>query len=301
MRPLRIAAVALFVLLAGAVPAQASFHLMRVNEFMLSTGGNAGAQFVELLDSSDEPFPSGSAPYKVVVYDASGAKLGAHAISTALLQGRDNTQPLLISTAAADAALGVTGDEALDVALPATGQLCYTAGSSESRIDCVGWGCIVTPVDPSLQRVPAPPDGQSLQRQGVSSSVFQLAQPTPKAQNVAGSSAAACPGGGGPSNVFSIKGAKSLKNGSVTVTVKVAGAGVVTAKDAGSGKKRFKTVKVTASGAGKATLTLKPSAAARKAIAKHGKLNVKARITFAPTGGTPASHTTNVVFKKPKP
>src|SRR5881227_2038243 len=160
MRALRIALSVSFLLLLGAVPAQASFHFMRINEVMLSTGGNASAQFVEMLDSVDEPFPDSTAPYKLVVYDANGQKLGEHTISTALLQGRDNTQPLLISTPAADAALGVTGDEALDVALPATGQLCYTAGSAEAAIDCIAWGCIVTTASPSTIRVPAPPDGQ---------------------------------------------------------------------------------------------------------------------------------------------
>jgi hypothetical protein len=297
MRTIRIAATSAFILLLGVVPAQASFHLMRVNEVMLSTGGNANAQFVELIDPSDEPFPSSTGPYKVVVYDGAGAKLGAHTISTALLQGRDNTQPLLISTGASDSALGVTGDEPLDVALPSTGQLCYTAGSSESAIDCVAWGCITTPADSALTRVPAPPDGQSVQLQ--SGSTFQLAQPTPKAQNAAGSSAEPCPGSA-PSNAFSVKGKKSLSSGAVRVTVKVAGPGPVTAKDAGSGKARFKTVKVSSSKAGTVTLTLKPSAAARKLIAKRGKLKVKALITFAPTGGTPARHTTSVTFKKPK-
>jgi hypothetical protein len=299
MRTLRIAASSVFILLLGVVPAQASFHLMHVNEVMLSTGGNANAQFVELIDPSDEPFPSGTGPYKVVVYDGAGAKLGAHTISTALLQGRDNTQPLLISTAASDAALGVTGDEALDVALPSTGQLCYTAGSSESAIDCVAWGCITSPAGSPLTRVPMPPDGRSVQRQ--SDSTFQLAQPTPKAQNVAGSSAEPCPGSTPPSNAFSVKGTKSLATGAVRITVKVAGPGRVTAKDAGSGKARFKTVKVSSSKAGTVTLTVKPSSAARKLIAKRGKLKVKALITFAPTGGKPATHTASVTFKKPKP
>jgi hypothetical protein len=299
MRTLRIAASSVFILLLGVVPAQASFHLMHVNEVMLSTGGNANAQFVELIDPSDEPFPSSTGPYKVVVYDGAGAKLGAHTISTALLQGRDNTQPLLISTAASDAAFGVTGDEALDVALPSTGQLCYTAGPSESAIDCVAWGCITTPAGSPLTRVPMPPDGQSVQRQG--DSTFQLAQPTPKALNAAGSSAEPCPGSTPPSNAFSVKGTKSLGSGAVRITVKVAGPGRVTAKDAGSGKARFKTVKTSSSKAGTVTLTVKPSSAARKLIAKRGKLKVKALITFAPTGGKPATHTTSVTFKKPKP
>jgi hypothetical protein len=297
MRTIRIAATAMFVLLLGAVPAQATFHLMRVNEVMLSTGGNANAQFVELIDPSDEPFPSSAGPYKIVVYDANGTRLGAHTISTALLQGRDNTQPLLISTPASDAAFGVTGDEPLDVALPSTGQLCYTAGSSESAFDCVAWGCIATPAASPLTRVPVPPDGQSVQRQGANGSTFQLAQPTPKAQNVPGSIAQPC--GSAPSNAFSVKGKKSLKSGAVAITVKVAGPGRVSAKDAGSGKARFKPVKVSASKAGTVTLTVKPTAAARKLIAKRGKLKVKALITFAPTGGKPASHKTSVTFKKP--
>jgi hypothetical protein len=299
MRTLRIAATAALILLLGVVPAQASFHLMRVNEVMLSTGGDSSAQFVELIDPSDEPFPSSTGPYKIVVYDAAGAKLGAHTISTTLLQGRDNTQPLLISTAAADAALGVTGDERLDVALPATGQLCYTAGSSESAIDCIAWGCITTPADSGLTRVPAPADGQSVQLQSASGSAFQLAQPTPKAQNAAGSTGEPCPGGAA-SNAFSVKGMKSLSSGAVRVTVKVAGPGPVTIKDAGTGKARFKAAKVSATKAGTVNLTVKPSAAARKLIAKRGKLKVKALITFAPTGGKPARHTTTVTFKKPK-
>jgi hypothetical protein len=300
MRIARIVPLAALMLLLGAVPAQAHFHLMRVNEVMLSTGGDATAQFVELIDPSDEPFPSDSAPYKVVVYDASGTRLGAHTISTALLQGRDNTQPLLISTPTADAALGVAGDESLDVALPSVGQLCYTAGSAEAAIDCVAWGCIVSPVSSSVERVPAPPDGQSVQRQGVTGTAFQLAQPTPKAANVAGTTAQPCTGSGTPSNAFSVKGTKALKNGSVAVRVKVAGPGKVSAKDAGSGKARFKAVKVSATKAGTVTLTLKPSSAARKQIAAHGKLKVKVLLTFAPAGGKPASHTTHVVFKKPK-
>jgi hypothetical protein len=35
-------------------------------------------------------------------------------------------------------------------------------------------------------------------------------------------------------------------------------------------------------------------------IAKRGKLKVKALITFAPSGGSPASHKTSFTFKKPK-
>lgn len=164
---------------------------MKVNEV-----GLGAAQFVELLDSADETFPSGEGPYKLVVYDAAGARQDAHTISSSLLQGRDNTQPLLLSTPAANSTYGVSGDETLSVALPDPGQACFTQGAGESKVDCVSWGCVNTAVSGSSTKIPAPGAGQSAQRQGVGSSTFQLAAPTPKAANAAGTAAAACPGGG---------------------------------------------------------------------------------------------------------
>ncbi|HET7446197.1 MAG TPA: hypothetical protein VFJ57_16230 [Solirubrobacterales bacterium] len=171
---------------------------MKVNEV-----GLGAARFVELLDSADETFPSGEGPYKVVVYDAAGARQDAHPISSSLLQGRDNTKPLLLSTAAADTAYGVSGDEALSIALPNPGQACFTQGAGESKVNCVSWGCVTNAVSASSTRIPVPGAGQSVQRQGIGSSTFQLAAPTPKAANVAGSGGQPCPvpvgGGGGES------------------------------------------------------------------------------------------------------
>ncbi|HVO53335.1 MAG TPA: hypothetical protein VMT37_02875 [Solirubrobacterales bacterium] len=170
---------------------------MKINEV-----GLGGAQFIELLDSADETFPSGEGPYKVVVYDGAGARQGAHTISTPLLQGRDNTKPLLLSSVAANTAYGVSGDETLSLGLPDPGQACFTQGAGESKVNCVSWGCVSSAVSPSSTRIPSPAAGQSSQRQGIGSSTFQLATPTPKAANVAGAAAAACPesGGGGSSS-----------------------------------------------------------------------------------------------------
>ncbi len=168
---------------------------MKVNEI-----GLGDSQFVELLDSADDAFPSGEGPYKVVVYDAAGAKQGAHTIANSLLQGRDNTKPLLLSTAAADAAYGVKGDEALSVGLPSPGQACFTQGGGETKVSCVSWGCVGTPVTQSSTLIPPPAAGMSVQRQGIGSTSFQVATPTPKAANAAGAVAPACPspaGGGG--------------------------------------------------------------------------------------------------------
>lgn len=160
---------------------------MKINEVALGA-----ARFIELLDPADEAFPTDQGPYKVVVYDGAGARMGAHTISTALLQGRDNTVPLLLSTAAADAAFGVSGDEVLSQALPEPGHACFTKGAGETRVDCVSWGCITGTVSASSTRIPAPGAGQSAQRQGVASTTFHVAAPTPKAPNVAGVTAAVC-------------------------------------------------------------------------------------------------------------
>jgi hypothetical protein len=170
---------------------------MKINEV-----GLGETRFLELLDSADETFPSGEGPYKVVTYDAAGAKQSAHTISSSLLQGRDNTKPLLLSTTAANSAFSVTGDETLSIALPDPGQACFTQGAGESKLNCVAWGCITTAVSDSATKIPAPATGQSSQRQGIGSTTFHLATPTPKATNVAGTAAPACPssdGGGGGS------------------------------------------------------------------------------------------------------
>jgi hypothetical protein len=166
-----------------AVPAGAAFHLVHVNEVMLSAGGNGGAQLVELADPSDEPFPDANGPYRLVVFDATGTRVGAQTVSTQLLRDRGST-PILLSTPAADGILGVTGDARLEVALPAAGEACFTSGSAETRVHCVTWGCAQSPDGP------APPDGRSLQRQAADES-WQIAGPTPKAANAAGTTGAA--------------------------------------------------------------------------------------------------------------
>jgi len=59
-------------------------------------------------------------------------------------------------------------------------------------------------------------------------------------------------------------------------------------------------VTVMVAGAGEAQLSLEPTVAAKKAIRRRRKLKVTVRITFAPTGGTPASQEIVVTFKKSK-
>jgi Ca2+-binding RTX toxin-like protein len=192
-RALRPALLAALLLLAGAVPAEASFHMLRINELLLSNGGDASSQFVELKDSSAEPFPPTFGPYKLVVYDAGGTRLGAHVLNGTALAA-NGTDPYLVSTAAANEDFSVTGDETLDVALPAAGgQVCYTSGESESPISCLAWGCPTTHVHAQGEKFQVPADGRSLQLTDISGHHFVVAAPTPKAENAAtGTSAGTC-------------------------------------------------------------------------------------------------------------
>jgi hypothetical protein len=159
---------------------------MRVDEVLISQGGNTAVQFIELDDPGLEPFPSN--PYGVEIYNAAGTKLG----NTVQLTVAANTQRLFIATAAADP--GSTRDGTLPATLPADGQACFVRvmGAGNQKIMCLAWGCITTQITaPVMLRAPSPPDNQSVQRQ--TNGTYQLAAPTPDATNVAGTLASNCP------------------------------------------------------------------------------------------------------------
>ncbi len=296
---------------------------MRINEV-----GLGDASFIELLDPADEPFPSDQGPYKVVVFDGAGARTGAHGVSASLLQGRDNTQPLLISSAGANSAYGVTGDETLSVALPSPGQACFTKGAGETKVNCVSWGCVVTAVSPSSTRIPAPGPGSSAQRQGIGSTTFQLAAPTPKATNVAGSAAAACgPAGGAPPAAggqgaptpdpagarttkvpkLTVRGGSTLtiRGGAASLTLACAAGGAdcrgratLTSAGAGTSAKKATTLGSTAvriTEGTSAKVKIKLSAAGKKLLKKARR--VRARLTVTLTGASPVRR--QVTLKRP--
>jgi hypothetical protein len=183
-----LAAACAFPAVAGAAD-----HLMEVNEVMVSAGGNPAAQYIEILDPFNEPFPS--PPYRLVVFDANGVRLGAHELGGDA-QIIDNNVPMLISTPAADTAFGVTGHQALSVSLPTTaGQISFTRGLAEQKIHTITYGCINTPVtNIAINFGPAPTASQSSQLQP--SNALTLGTPTPKAANTAGTPTAACVGQG---------------------------------------------------------------------------------------------------------
>jgi hypothetical protein len=188
-----------------AQPALATFHLNMVNEVMLgSASGDAGVQFVEFLDhgGSEEVFPPVFAPFRLAVYDGAGNKLGEQMLDPAGLRtAAAADKEYLVSTAAADSALGVTGNERLTVSLPqGSGQACFEANPSPPAFSCLTWGTISKPVQTNSMGTgsvhgPTPPNGQSDQRL-VNNSVVAAA-PTPKARNAAGSG-----GGGGTKPPF---------------------------------------------------------------------------------------------------
>jgi hypothetical protein len=101
---------------------------------------------------------------------------------------------------------------------------------------------------------------------------------------------------GCPDNNFQVAGAVALKNGFARLTVNVPGPGTVTAQQASSQaaaskkKKRKKggalirPATAQAGGAGAVTLTLKPSSAGRKRLAKKGRMSVPVSVSFTPTG-----------------
>lgn len=159
---------------------------VQVSEFSLAPHG-----FVELLKSGEgqDEFPTEEGPYKLVAYDAAGEKVGEHEIAPPLLRGQalslfSDTHP--------------GADEPLEMVLPASGHICFTRGVGEARVSCVAWGCLATELDPTVIHVAAPGSGLSQQRQPDQPNVFELAAPTPKELNIAGTTAPACPSNPGP-------------------------------------------------------------------------------------------------------
>ncbi len=108
-----------------------------------------------------------------------------------------------------------------------------------------------------------------------------------------------------PSNVFTFGRLKlKRKNGTGRLEVNLPGPGLLTLADAGSGGKStalaskktkkkalIKSASVTATAAGSVSLKLKPTGAGRKILKANHALDVKALVSFTPTGGTAASQT----------
>ena len=77
------------------------------------------------------------------------------------------------------------------------------------------------------------------------------------------------------------------KKGTATVAVIVPGPGTMRLVGSKKVKKASKTAKI----AGTVKLLLKAKGKGLRSLKRNGRVKVRARFTFAPTGGTPASRT----------
>jgi hypothetical protein len=294
-----------------AASAQATFHLEKVNEVMLaSASGDASVRFVELLDKggTEEQFTPVFAPYKLAVYDGAGSALGEQTLNPTGLRGAASAgTEYLISTAAADSAFGVTGDERLTISLPlGAAQVCFQG--SPGNVSCITYGSITQPVPMSSNGTgsahgPVPPNGQSDQRQGDDS--IQAAPPTPKAPNRAGSSTP--PGGGpappsGPANPgggptvpfagvrFLSRAARVDRRGRALVSLSCpAGtsgrcSGHITLS-AGRRHTRVGRASFALSSGGRRVIGVRLSAAALRTLARRGRLTVRASVAVGDGAG----------------
>jgi hypothetical protein len=305
--------VAALALSAG--PAFATFHLVMVNEFMLaSSSGDPSVQFVELVDhgGTEEQFTPVFAPYKLIVYDAAGNQLAEHTLDpTGLRNAAAMDTQYLISTAAADAAFGVTGNEHLDVSLPAgAGQICFGANPNPPAFSCMTYGTISKPVPTNSQGTgsvhgPVPPNGQSDQRQP--DNTVQATTPTPKAPNKAGTGSGSGSGGsgsgssGGPPTFggasFNSKRAKLGKHGRVGVSVRCStkatgpcdGTLTLTSRH---GSRTLGHADVTVPAGTSAVVRVKLSAGALRKLRRRGTLGVNANVTVRDASGQSKTTTT---------
>jgi hypothetical protein len=282
--------------LAG--PSQATFHLEKVNEVMLASGsGDSSVQFVELLDrgGTEEAFTPVFAPYKLVVYDAGANKLGEHSLSADGLRAAASGREYLVSTAGADAAFGVAGDERLDVPLPAgAGQACFEANPDPPAFSCLTWGAITKPVPTNSNGTgsangPVPPNGASDQRQAGDTIV--AAAPTPKAPNrsaTAGAPAVATPFAG---MRFGRRTARVSRRGRVTVQLRCpAGTngscrGRLTLT-AVRGRATFGRARFDIAAAQTKTVRVKLLRPALRRLRAHTRLAARARVTAQDAAGT---------------
>ena len=109
-----------------------------------------------------------------------------------------------------------------------------------------------------------------------------------------------------PSNVFEVDRLRaSRSDGVITLVLDLPGPGAVNAvatadpgKAAAARRITVAHVKRAVKKAGPATLKLKPSKAAKRIVARRGKLRARLRIVYTPTGGSPKAVTRTITLKR---
>jgi hypothetical protein len=298
-----------------AAPAQATYHLNMVNEVMLaSSSGDSTVQLVEFIDhgGTEEQFTPAFAPYKLVVYDAAGNKVGEQTLDpNALRAAAAANREYLVSTSGVDSAFHVSGDERLTVMLPlGAGQACFEGNTSPpTAVSCLTWGTITKPVAINMfgtgsANGPVPPNGESDQRQGDNS--ILAACPTPKAPNNSMPCATTQPGATTHPAFAGI----GFASRAVTVGRRRGRARVrlrcPTGTDGfcqgrlmlgpGKGSKRFGSARYKISSGKTATVSVKLSRAALRALRRNGKLQTVATAVAHDAAGTSNTTTSRLTL-----
>ena len=120
-------------LLAVALPASATFHLIKIVEVFPGTAVAPNAQYVVIqMYASGQEFVAGHA---ITVFDRSGTLIGTITFAGDVDNGASQAK-ILIATSQAQTFFGVAADLVMSPALlSAGGKVCW-AGT----IDCVSWG-----------------------------------------------------------------------------------------------------------------------------------------------------------------
>jgi hypothetical protein len=170
------------ILALSVSPAFASDHFARVNEVMLSFGGDSTKQFIEIEDTQNEAF-SGQG-YTLFVYGADGTTQ-AHSQPLVMEPG---TMRITIASSSAFTQFGLSIDQTppdmtinLAAPLPPAGTACFRKIGVD--LHCFSYGAVVAPTQtPANGKVagPAPMDSMSVQRQPTCAGV---GAPTPNAAN----------------------------------------------------------------------------------------------------------------------
>ena len=186
-----LVAASLFV----APPARALFHLIKISEIYSGSSAQPTAQFIELqMYADNQRF---LASHQVVVFDASGVEKARYTFTSAVANGNSQAN-VLLATAEAETAFGVTADLRMEPVLTGNGgRVCFQSNSGD-LIDCASWGTYSgddadsgTPFNAPIGIVA----GQSMERKigggtnqsrldaeddtNNSANDFQLAQPSP--------------------------------------------------------------------------------------------------------------------------
>lgn len=170
------------ILVLSISPASANDHFARVNEVLLSFGGDNTKQFIEIEDTAAEAFSGGG--YALFVYAADGSTQ-VHFQTLALSPG---VSRVTLGTDSAFTQFGLATHTTppelilnLGENLPANGTACFRKSGVD--LHCLSWGAAAGPATaPTNGRVAgaAPMDGQSIQRQPTCAGV---GAPTPNAVN----------------------------------------------------------------------------------------------------------------------